>query len=982
MAILIAVALAILTSGALQASASSKKAANTAETAKFRSWVEGFKKSPKGPFENIRWFCKDGTVLPPKAYACRPHGGGIQHGALNARAKQMRASGYAIANILADQNGATFSGADADLALLKQILLERFLIGWDDGWIFRGARSYRGAVQIEDEEAGALRITDGILNDRAWRDPARFFLLRETVRLLPLQADEQSASAVRQLALQIADQDKAFTPLRAKIHNVPDAGDAERVREYSRAKGKKSLAARYNQLANDIDSLYSSAGATEAAKAFASQVGDSDLQRIISEAEAGLSGASGVRGRLTAASHLLAVLRSAFPRLRDPAIALEAMQLSLTIESAAFTSGTEVLANLASLTREQRLGLLAESAKALYGTGFISRRHVEGVNASIQRLTAQTDAELDDYRDELRYLARAPEWAGQWHAFTFGETVEAWLPIEPEAHLFSQDRLRGSPLLFYTAVIDSLVLDANRLAGIEHELFGKKVGAGLRALNPGLSRGVIRTAGDGAVKSDGIYLLPATTSDLPRVAGILTQGEGSSLSHVQLLARNLGIPNVVVGDEHLATVNKHRGQRAVLAVSPGGIVQLDNWRPKWEAVFGDSEGDGEATSGLVIRPDLEKLDLENRSMLSLSVLRATDSGRLSGPKGANLGELKHFFGDKIPNGFVIPFGIFRNLLDQPLEPGGPSVWNWMKKSYDDIEVQRSEDKRQKMAARFLARLHAWILEVDPGPRFRNDLRARLKENFGKDGTYGVFVRSDTNVEDLPGFTGAGLNLTVANVVGYDNILASIHDVWASPFDERAYGWRQSNMTDPEYVFPAVVIQLGFPAEKSGVMVTTDIDRGEPGWVSVAISEGVGGAVDGQATESLRLSLTTSEIDFLSQATAARKAILNPKGGVSRVPASGTDRLLKPKEAEQLVALAKQVNAGFDSLKDEQGNQMPADIEFAFKDGKLALLQIRPFVESSSALSNAYLMQLDGGNESSSRAFVPLDSVPRVARRNR
>ena len=117
-------------------------------------------------------------------------------------------------------------------------------------------------------------------------------------------------------------------------------------------------------------------------------------------------------------------------------------------------------------------------------------------------------------------------------------------------------------------------LDANQLAGIEHELFGTKVGAGLRALNPGLSRGVLRAGGGELYKRDGIYLLPETVSDLPPVSGILTLGAGSSLSHVQLLARNLGIPNVVVAEELLAAVRARIGDPVVLAVSPNGVVQL------------------------------------------------------------------------------------------------------------------------------------------------------------------------------------------------------------------------------------------------------------------------------------------------------------------------------------------------------------------------------------------------------------------------
>ena len=107
-------------------------------------------------------------------------------------------------------------------------------MGYDDGWIFRGAFTYRGAFQIEDEEAGARRIVLAMLADPLWRDPSRFALLRETVRLFPIHVDTTSAAQVRADALQLAAADGAFMPLRAKIHNAPDAADADRVREFAR----------------------------------------------------------------------------------------------------------------------------------------------------------------------------------------------------------------------------------------------------------------------------------------------------------------------------------------------------------------------------------------------------------------------------------------------------------------------------------------------------------------------------------------------------------------------------------------------------------------------------------------------------------------------------------------------------------------------------------------------------------------------------
>ncbi|MFP8874922.1 MAG: hypothetical protein VCB42_10485, partial [Myxococcota bacterium] len=91
--------------------------------------------------------------------------------------------------------------------------------------------------------------------------------------------------------------------------------------------------------------------------------------------------------------------------------------------------------------------------------------------------------------------------------------------------------------------------------------------------------------------------------------------------------------------------------------------------------------------------------------------------------------------------------------------------------------------------------------------------------------------------------------------------------------------------------------------------------------------------------------------------------------------SGTDQVLKPAEAAQLVTLAEKVR-NLDTLRGEDGKMMPADIEFGFKDGKLGLLQIRPFVESQSALSNPYLTKIDGAQGKGNHAYVPLRSVPR------
>jgi phosphoenolpyruvate synthase/pyruvate phosphate dikinase len=298
----------------------------------------------------------------------------------------------------------------------------------------------------------------------------------------------------------------------------------------------------------------------------------------------------------------------------------------------------------------------------------------------------------------------------------------------------------------------------------------------------------------------------------------------------------------------------------------------------------------------------------------------------------------------------------------------------MKGRYAQIARAPSYDKK-RLVAETLEQLRNWIKQVDPGPAFEMQLRSNLQSHFGSLDGGGVFVRSDTNVEDLPGFTGAGLNQTIPNVVGYDAILQAIRDVWSSPFSERAYSWRQAHMKQPEYVFPAVVVQRAFASEKSGVLVTVDVDSGDPAYLSVAVNEGVGGAVDGQAAESLRINAETGQTTLFAQAATPERTVLSSSGGVVKKAASGADTLLTPGEVKQLVAFAKSVPARFPSLRTASGDPVPADIEFAFRGGRLALLQIRPFNESRRAQRSNYLAQLDAGFAKRGNDIVQLGVLP-------
>jgi hypothetical protein len=125
---------------------------------KYSSWVNEMKSASRGPFKDVKWFCNDGSVLPPKAYACSKRGGGVQHGNYNDRTKTLRKNGYYIANFMAGIDAKKFINENNFNDRYNQILLEKFLTNIDDGWILRKATFYRGAIQAENEGDGAREL--------------------------------------------------------------------------------------------------------------------------------------------------------------------------------------------------------------------------------------------------------------------------------------------------------------------------------------------------------------------------------------------------------------------------------------------------------------------------------------------------------------------------------------------------------------------------------------------------------------------------------------------------------------------------------------------------------------------------------------------------------------------------------------------------------------------------------------------------------
>ena len=927
-------------------------------SSEYRKWIAAMKLSARGPFSRIRWFCNDGQVLPPTPYACAEFGGGRQHGQWSERTETLRQLGFAIANFYADIDIEQFVTAHARTDWFAQMLIEQFLIAIDDGWILRRSRFYRGAYQAEQEQHAARKLLLALVREDDWHE-SRFLMLRAAAKYLAHGTDNASVQEIRQLSASLSDRDSSFKSVRNKIHGQPEISDAVTVRQYAQKTPDPTLLPDLERLANlieqahsvDIDgSLRSLAAAT-----------NGQLAEIIDDARTIIKSDADRSRRIHMLAELLAEMRNHFATTHASR-RLQILDSSLIIENEFFNAAAALLRELKGRTRSEKLLILRDNLQALYGVGIISKRQLEAASRSIEEISNSANVTVGGYKQVVDYLALVPNWGSQNLRRFFGVAMDKLSKIEPKSSHFIQDYLRGSPMFSFAAVIDPLVRDSNGLAGVSNELFDVNRGAGLRSLNPGLARGELHFALDtklSELASENIYVLPETVSELPPIAGILTAGEGNPLSHVQLLARNLGIPNVGVDQDVIDLMRAYAGRSVVMAVSPAGSVQINLYNDAYSRYF-----DGEATTGSterLINVDLEKLDLNARDFLTLSELRASDSGRFVGPKAAKLGELKHHYPETVAEGLAIPFGVFKDLLEQTISGTNQTIFQWMRGEYLRLRAlpSGSADRRDQTHS-FRSKLEELIANADPGEEFRRRLKDKLIQTFGPDGSFGVFVRSDTNVEDLPGFTGAGLNLTVANIVGVDNIIGAVSRVWASPFSERSFTWRQSLMDRPEHVYPAVLLMLSVNADKSGVLVTQDIDSGNTDWLSVSTNEGVGGAVDGQSAESLRINTHTGEVKLMAAATAPLRRQVDLSGGVIKLPVSTQERVLEDGDIKQLIRFAKQLPSRFPAIVDASGNPAPADIEFGFQNGELRLFQIRPFLDSGRAQNNQLLRQLDDG----------------------
>ena len=853
--------------------------------------------------------------------------------------------------------------------LVRGYILEKYFTDTNPNHKLAQLRAFGGLSGAEYETGASIRFFERYLASPEFNDTRDFLLAYELQRRFFVRQDMGQIDKVRALAVRINAADPKFKPLRDAVHNQISPGLLPQLAAYRDKLAPGPTRTMADQLITELTKL-----TVVDERALRTQVDDiqdaalrPQLGALLPAENADPVDAIVSLGRLMVLSR-----QSVAAHTLTPADARKLIDLNITVATDLQRRGSALLDSGAKLTVKQNVQLLGALTDAAYGVGLLAGRERDAATATLNAMLATPTPSRAAFTEQLKEAERVVEWAQANATLAFAEVLPAWKLVLPRVAGIRDDILRASPLLLYAQVTRRLDDYAQGAQRIHHDLFGAEVDADVRALNPGLAMGRLRVAPKhGAYTRDEIVALPETPADLDPAAGILTQGEGNMLSHVQLLARALGIPNVVLGPSAYERIKPHDGQQVFLIVTPGGRVILKEasaMNATERAVYDEfTRNQTRAADGSLggggprLHIDRAKVDLSKAMPIDLTQVRRSDSGHFCGPKAAYLGELKHLFPDHVARGIVVPFGAYyqhyqhapvaipdklRALnLATPGEPL-PAFVERTYKQFFDVMIPAKTSERD-LAAWITPRLDIIRYSIRQAP-----LSAELKEAIrkgleadglltGADQSVGCFVRSDTNVEDLDNFNGAGLNLTVFNRKSLDDIYGGLKEVWASPFEFRSFSWRQTLIDDPLWVLSSVVILEAVPNDKSGVLVTADPNSGEPGRMLVATSEGVGGAVDGTSAETLLWS--PQGVELISLFKSPWRNQLQPTGGSDIVPASGSDTVLAPGELHDIIAAGQKISENFEPVKDPAGKPKPWDIEFGFSKGKLWLFQCRPFL---------------------------------------
>ncbi len=400
--------------------------------------------------------------------------------------------------------------------------------------------------------------------------------------------------------------------------------------------------------------------------------------------------------------------------------------------------------------------------------------------------------------------------------------------------------------------------------------------------------------------------------ELPPVAGIISEKPSTALSHVNVLARGWGIPNIYLKDAE-----------KILAPYIGRRIEFEATAKQYRIIQTNRNTTSKSFSDGLTLPQPDVSDYSLRALANLH----RDDSRYCGSKAANLGHiLAHIEGSNVPDGFCIPFAYYQAMMDR-LGINATTLAH--------IETQSDGDNRKRRTA--LLTLQKKITDAEIPLEWKHRWAEQWRSQLN---SKGVFVRSSSNSEDLPNFSGAGLYTTVPNVTDENALAEAVKQSWASVFNYSAYEARRIAGLPHDSVKMSVFVQQSINADLSGVLVTINpYDIAQKNSSYIAAKRGLGiRVVEGKrVAEQVVYNRRNDSVQRLSSSNETTALQLDKNGGVREVPIT-SGNVMNQEQIRRLDQTGQQIKQLF-----ANGEQ---DIEWAFDNGKLVILQARPYLNGT------------------------------------
>ena len=226
----------------------------------------------------------------------------------------------------------------------------------------------------------------------------------------------------------------------------------------------------------------------------------------------------------------------------------------------------------------------------------------------------------------------------------------------------------------------------------------------------------------------------------------------------------------------------------------------------------------------------------NAFVINFKELRMTDVEQVGG-KNASLGEMISQLstaGVRVPGGFATTAEAYRAFLAHN------GLADRINASLDALDVD-DVDALLKTGAE----IRRWVVETPFPPQLEKEIAVHYAALIAESGADASFaVRSSATAEDLPDASFAGQQETFLNIIGLDNILHAIKEVFASLYNDRAIAYRVHKGFAHADVALSAGIQRMVRSDKgaAGVMFTLDTESGFRDAIFVTASYGLGETV--------------------------------------------------------------------------------------------------------------------------------------------